>query len=229
MMFMSHAMLLCENPAGHPDWPTGTGSKPAASSKLCWGARVEMHSKEPRDGSFVFSNHSMYFAVCAERLHAPMIHKPSHLCLQPGAASKTQGLVGCDSNHVFMIRCCWAHVEQLGHCRSVSFQTPSLQSFESADGRKLPKQRATVVTVAIVCVCESGIEHEILVSLQYAVLTKSTQFSWIGPSKSRCCSVLWLVLLAHAGFVERYWSELTRLKTRPTHTSNNLYCMDYKL
>lgn len=152
MMFMSHAMLLCENPAGHPDWPTGTGSKPAASSKLCWGARVEMHSKEPRDGSFVFSNHSMYFAVCAERLHAPMIHKPSHLCLQPGAASKTQGLVGCDSNHVFMIRCCWAHVEQLGHCRSVSFQSPSLQSFESADGRKLPKQRATVVTVAIVCV-----------------------------------------------------------------------------
>ena len=90
-------------------------------------------------------------SLCAERLYAP-IHKTSHLCLQPGAASKTQGLVGCDSNHVFMIRCCWAHVEQLGQCRSVSFQTPSLQSFESADGRKLPKQRATVVTVAIVYV-----------------------------------------------------------------------------
>lgn len=60
MMFMSHFMLLCENPAGHPDWQTGTGSKPAASSKLCWGARVEMHSKEPCDGSF----ESFYVFCC---------------------------------------------------------------------------------------------------------------------------------------------------------------------
>ena len=109
---------------------------------------------------------------------APMIHNPSHLCLQPGAASKTQGLVGCDSNHVFTIQCCWAHVEHSGQCRSVSFQTPSLQSFESADGRKLPKQRATVVTVAIVCVCVNlGLSMSYFFSLKYAVLRKSTQLS----------------------------------------------------
>lgn len=145
MMFMSHAMLLCENPAGHPDWPTGTGSKPAASSKLCWGARVEMHSKEPRDGSFVFSNHSMYFAMCRAPICAYSQAFPPLLatrCCEQN--SRTCGL---------WFQPCLYDTVLLGPCRTIG--PMSLRFFpdsKSADGRKLPKQRATVVTVAIVYV-----------------------------------------------------------------------------
>ena len=150
MMFMSHAMLLCENPAGHPDWPTGTGSKPAASSKLCWGARVEMHSKEPRDGSFESFESFYVFRYVQSAYMRLFTSLPTFACNQVLRA-KLKDLWAVIPT-MSLWRCCWAHVEQLGQCRSVSFQTPSLQSFESADGRKLPKQRATVVTVAIVYV-----------------------------------------------------------------------------
>lgn len=106
--------------------------------------RVEMHSKEPR-GSFVFSNHSMYFAMCRAPICAYSQAFPPLLatrCCEQN--SRTCGL---------WFQPCLYDTVLLGPCRTIG--PMSLRFFpdsKSADGRKLPKQRATVVTVAIVYV-----------------------------------------------------------------------------
>ena len=153
MMIMSDAMLLCQNFPGHPDWSTGTRSNPAASSKLCWGAQIEMHSKEPRDESV-----RVFRCMC----RAPMpcfTHNPSHLYYP-----------------LLVTRCCEQNSRTCGlrfhpclyaaPCRTIgTFEIPFLSRLQSWNllrnyVRWTEFAYANAKGYSGDCVCESGFEHE---------------------------------------------------------------------